>query len=73
MVLLQEPAINDLPALVQGVGAGIDQRLVFQVLVLMPGDRIDRQERALDRAAALGHDLVHVEQVLPGRWGHVVE
>ena len=73
VVLFMDPAIDDLPSLAQGMGAGIDQWFVLQVLVLVTGDRVERQDRAADRPAALGDDLFHVQQVLPGRFRGVVE
>ena len=66
MVLLVEAVVDDLPAVAQGVGPGVHQRLVFQVLVLVPGHRVDRQQRAVDRPAALGHELIGVQQELAG-------
>ena len=65
MVLLVERVVDDLPPLAERVGAGVDQRLVFQVLVLVPRDRIDRQQRPVDRPAALGDELIGVQQELP--------
>src|ERR1700732_4930390 len=73
LVLVQKPAVDDLPALAQSVGTGVDQRFVFQVLVLMSGNGIYRQEWTADRAAALGHDLLRVQQVWPRRLWKVME
>ena len=65
--------IDDLPGVAQRVGAGVDERLVFQVLVLMANDRIDRQERAFDRAAAFVDDLVDVGEILLRERRRIVE
>ena len=70
MVLSVEPVVDDLPAVAQGMGAGVHQRLVFQMLVGVPGDRVDQQQRRIDRPARLGDERIQVQQVLPGG-GHV--
>src|SRR5438128_8954227 len=58
--------IDDLSPLAQRVGPGVDERFVLQVLELVPGNRVDYQERADDRPAALGDDVVGVRQELAG-------
>ena len=73
VVLLEEGVVDDLPPMAERVCAGIHQRLVLQVLVLMPFDRIDGEERADDRAAALGDKLIGVLQELPSRLQVAVE
>src|SRR5262249_12834852 len=73
MVLLQLLVVDDLPLLTERMSAGVDQRLVFQMFVLMPGNGIDGEEGTLDRPAAFGDDLLVMQQVLAGsRQGIVV-
>src|SRR5262249_54351964 len=70
--LLQDAWVDDLPPPAQGVGAGVDQGLVLQVLVLVPGHRVDDEQRAAQRAAGLGDEWVGVQQELAGHGGVVV-
>src|SRR5437773_1232502 len=57
----------------QRMSAGIGQRFVLQVLILVAGNRIDRQERAADRPGTLGYNLFDMRQVLTSRCRFVVE
>ena len=73
MILFVEAAVDDLPGVSQRMSAGVDERFVFQMFVLMTAHRIDHKERADDRAAALGDDLIDVGEVLPNFRCRVLE
>ena len=68
VILLQKRALTICRRLTQRMGSGIDQRAIFQMLVLVTGHRIDDQQRTDQRPAALGHQVIGVQQeLLSGR------
>ncbi len=63
-VLLGDAFVDDLSLASQGVGSGVDQGRVLEVLVLVPEDGVEGEGLGPEEGAALGDEGVAVLEVL---------
>ena len=63
MVLSEKPVVDDLSALSQRVGPGIDEGFVFEMFESPPLDGVNRQQGAFQTSATIIDDLIRVQQV----------